>query len=161
MISKLLSTLAIASGISLAANFTGMTPAASAQVPHHHQVMEADGFTLWNSGERSGIAFNVWTRPAALGGGYYYFLWEGRYTDVADTSNPEVVVFFEGNVVQLKAEFLVDCYAENIAYQRECQNPEQKPTHYRYQGTCIFPWQYYASQMRCGSSAKIPSPGIF
>ncbi|NJM99838.1 MAG: hypothetical protein HC800_24295 [Phormidesmis sp. RL_2_1] len=117
-----------------------MTAPTSAQEADYQQAMRADNFSLWNSGEMSGIAFDVWRRPAASGGGFYYFLWQGQYGRVADTGDPEVVVFFDSNIAQLKSELLTDCY-NAPATSTTCLNPESKPAHYRYDRPCAFPWQ--------------------
>lgn len=159
MYSKLLCKAALASSIGVVSLFSASTfTSTSAQESDYRQVMRADSFSLWNSGEMSGIAFDVWRRPAASGGGYYYFLWKGQYARVADKGDPKVVVFFDSNTAQLKSEFLVDCY--NGAGSA-CLNPETKPTHYRYEGLCIFPWQMTAAGRLCGSAADILRLGMF
>ena len=157
MFSKLLPTAALAGSLGLVSLATTAVPV-FAQEASHQQIMRADGFSLWNSGEMSGIAFDVWRRPAAAGGGYYYFLWQGQYGRVADKGDPEVVVFFDSNMAQLKSEFLTDCYN---ASGNTCLNPDSKPTHYRFDGPCIFPWQTASDGSSCGDRAAIARPGIF
>lgn len=110
MFSKLLPMATLAGSLGLVSLATALSNPASAQEAYYQQVMQADNFSLWNSGEMSGIAFDVWRRPAASGGGYYYFLWQGQHGRVTDTGDPEVVVFFDSNMAQLKSEFLTDCY---------------------------------------------------
>ncbi len=172
MFNKFLPAVTLATSLGCCALATTLTAAAStqsaspqtllAQAAPYQQTMAADNFSLWNSGEMSGIAFDIWRRPAAVGGGYYYFLWKGQYASVPDKGNPEVVVFFEGNIAQLKSAFLVDCYNASDSYSPgSCLNPESKPAHYRYQIPCIFPWQVDYSERSCGVNAAIPSPGIF
>lgn len=160
MFSKLLPKAALVSSIGFISLFTALTSSASAQEPYYQQIMRSDNFSLWNSGEMSGIAFDVWRRPAASGGGYYYFLWKGQYASVADKGDPEVVVFFDSNTAQLKSAFLVDCYNAPSS-SMSCLNPETKPAHYRYAGFCTFPWQTTASGSACGNTAAIPRPGAF
>lgn len=160
MLNKIVSALAIAGGISLLSATTALTPSSTAQEALDYQaVMKSDKFTLWNSGETQNVAFNVWKRPARAGGGFYYFLWKGPYAKVADRGNPEVVVFFDSNVVQANSEFLVDCY-DNGRPGLSCVNPDNKPVHYRYQGSCIFPWQRTSSGSLC-SISDIDRPGQF
>lgn len=102
MFKKTIRALAIASSISLISlNF-----AASAQSNDYRQYMEADDFSLWNSGESQGVAFNVWKRKGKSGGGFYYFLWKSPYAAVEDRGDPDVVVFFDSNIAQLNSEFL-------------------------------------------------------
>lgn len=158
MLRRLLSALAIASSVSTVILSTSLV--ASAQEPRHYQAMEADSFSLWKTGEMSGIAFDIWRRPAALGGGYYYFLWQGQYANVVDTADPEVVVFFEGNIAQLKSAFLVDCH-EAPDSDTFCLNPDRKPAHYRHVGPCAFPWQRATDGSVCGDRAAIVRPGGF
>lgn len=153
--------MATAVGIGVLSLTTGITPAASAQAdPPHYQAMEADDFSLWKTGERSGIAFDVWRRSAASGGGYYYFLWKGQYANVVNTGDPEVVVFFEGNIAQLKSAYLTDCY-EAPAGSNSCLEPDKKPSHYRYAGPCAFSWQTASDGSTCGSRAAIRRHGGF
>ncbi len=156
MFKKTVRALATASGISLIA----LTSVASAQGNEYRQYMEADDFSLWNSGESQGVAFNVWRRKGKSGGGFYYFLWKSPYAAVADRGDPEVVVFFDSNIAQLNSDFLVDCYQDG-AYDSACQKPKTKPPHYRYTGSCIFPWQTATDGFSCGESATILRPGIF
>lgn len=161
MLRKLISTSATAVGIGVLSLATAIAPAASAQEePPHYQAMEADSFSLWKTGERSGIAFDVWRRSASAGGGYYYFLWKGQYANVVDTGDPEVVVFFEGNIAQLKSAYLTDCYEAPIGSQT-CLEPDKKPIHYRHAGTCAFPWQAALDGSICGERAAIRRPGGF
>lgn len=160
MLRKLLSKAALVSSIGFISLSATLTSSASAQESYYQQVMRSDNFSLWNSGEMSGIAFDVWRRPAASGGGYYYFLWKGQYASVADKGDPEVVVFFDSNTAQLKSAFLVDCYNASGS-SMSCLNPETKPVHYRYAGFCIFPWQTTASGSVCGNIAAISRPGAF
>lgn len=159
MINRLLSRISLAGGLGLIALSPLLTPAALAQNTPHEQAMAADDFTLWNDGEMNGIAFDVWTRSAASGGGFYYFLWEGNYENIADHGSPEVVVFFESNIAQVNTNLLTDCFRDG-SYSDTCWKPERKPTHYRYTGQCIFPWQT-AYGSTCGSAASIPRPGAF
>ena len=93
----------------------------------------AQGFSLWTSGERSGIAFDLWTRPAQDGGGFYYLLWAGTHANVADRSQPEVAVYFDSNVATVNGAWLVDCYNE-ASPSSQCLNPERKPEHMRQRG---------------------------
>ena len=158
--SKAISALTAVSTIGLLTLASILTSSASAQEPYHYQAMAADDFFLWKTGERGGIAFDVWRRSAASGGGYYYFLWEGQYADVEDTGSPEVVVFFEGNIAQLKQAFLTDCY-HAPASSNTCLEPDKKPVHYRYDGSCVFPWQPMIGGSLCGNRAAIASPGGF
>ncbi|MGB3291648.1 MAG: hypothetical protein WBB01_01510 [Phormidesmis sp.] len=160
MFGKLLPTATLAGTIGLVSLTTALTAPASAQEVDYQQVMRADNFSLWNSGEMSGIAFDVWRRPAASGGGFYYFLWQGQYGRVADTGDPEVVVFFDSNMAQLKSEFLTDCYNAPTSSDT-CLNPDRKPAHYRFDGPCIFPWQTAANGTSCGGRAAISRPGSF
>lgn len=160
MFGKFFLAAAFVGSIGLASLPTVLTLSASAQESYYQQIMRSDNFSLWNSGEMSGIAFDVWRRPAASGGGYYYFLWKGQYASVADKGDPEVVVFFDSNTAQLKSAFLVDCY-NAPGSSMTCLNPETKPVHYRYAGFCIFPWQTTASGSACRNTAAIPRPGAF
>ena len=160
MFSKLLSVAALTGSLGLLSLATAVTDPASAQETDYQQAMQADNFSLWNTGEMSGIAFDVWRRPAASGGGFYYFLWQGQHGRVTDTGDPEVVVFFDSNLAQLKSEFLTDCYSASTTSDF-CLNPDRKPAHYRFEGPCIFPWQTAADGSSCGDRAAIARPGIF
>ena len=159
MLRRLLATSALATTLGLSSLLPALTPAADAQEPRHHALMEADGFSLWNHGERSGVAFDVWTRPAREGGGFYYFLWQGQYAAVTDTAEPEVVVFFDSNIATVNGNWLVDCL--NNGSSDWCQKPEDKPAHARFTGPCIFPWQFAIDGSSCGQRAAIPSPGSY
>lgn len=160
MFRKVLSASALATALGFSSLLPSLTPAASAQAPRHHASMEADGFSLWNSGERSGVAFDVWTRPAREGGGFYYFLWQGQYSSIADTAEPEVAVFFYSNIAKVDGSWLVDCI-DNGSASSQCQNPNSKPSHMRFTGSCIFPWQYAIDGSVCGGRAAITRPGSF
>jgi hypothetical protein len=161
MLNKLIPALAMAGNVGLLSLTTLLSPSAFAQAePDYQQAMEADRFTLWNSGESQNVAFNVWRRPARAGGGFYYFMWEGPYANVIDRGDPEVVVFFDSNITQLNSEFLVECYDE-LGSGELCAKHESKPVHYRYTGSCIFPWQLTSIGRACGTSAQIASPGQF
>ena len=138
---------------------TAVLPA-SAQNLVHEQAMEADGFSLWNSGERGGVAFDVYNRSASAGGGYYYFLWSGNYGAVADHSDPEVVVFFQSNIARVTEPMLTDCYNAN-QNDDQCLEPDRKPTHFRHVGPCAFPWQTAIDGSTCGGRAAIARPGGF
>ena len=111
-----------------------------------------------NIGGSSGVAFDVWTRPARAGG-FYYFLWQGQYAAIPETAEPEVVVFFDSNIAQVKGNWLVDCL--NGGSSDGCRNPEDKPAHARFTGSCIFPWQVAIDGFSCGQRAAIPSPGSY
>ena len=160
MFRKLLPTAALAGSLGLVSLASALIAPALAQEAYYQQVMRADNFSLWNSGEMSGIAFDVWRRPAASGGGFYYFLWQGQYGRVADKGDPEVVVFFDSNMAQLKSEFLTDCY-NAPSTSNTCLNPDRKPVHYRFDGPCTFPWQTAADGSSCGGRAALSRPGIF
>ena len=159
MLRKLLATSVLATTLGLASLLPALTPTADAQAPRHHALMEADSFSLWSYGERSGVAFDVWTRPARAGGGFYYFLWQGQYAAIPETAEPEVVVFFDSNIAQVKGNWLVDCL--NGGSSDGCRNPEDKPAHARFTGSCIFPWQVAIDGFSCGQRAAIPSPGSY
>ena len=161
MFCKAFSALAIASSIGFFSLATAIAPSAVAQSLDYRQTMENDDFSLWNSGESQGVAFNVWRRKGKSGGGYYYFLWAAPYASVEDRGDPEVVVFFDSNIARLDSEYLVDCYKEGSYAQQQCDEPEQKPTHYRYAGPCIFPWQVAADGSICGGRSAIARPGQF
>jgi hypothetical protein len=60
-------------------------------------------------------------------------MWQAPYAAVEDRGEPEVVVFFDSNLVQLNSQFLVDCY-QDATYSNTCIDPETKPTHYRWTG---------------------------
>lgn len=94
------------------------------------------GFTLWNDGEMSGVAFKVWTRPARQGGGFYYFLWGGHYANITDHARPEVAVYFDSNIATVNGSWLVDCY-NNASSRSLCANAEGKPDHVRRSGGSI------------------------
>ncbi len=160
MLRRLLSTSACATVLGLLSLLPTVTPAVIAKEARHHAQMEADGFSLWNFGERSGVAFDVWTRPAREGGGFYYFLWQGQYAAIADTAEPEVAAFFYSNIAQVNGSWLVDCL-DNGSTSPQCQNPGGKPSHMRFTGPCIFPWQFAIDGSSCGGRAAITRPGNF
>lgn len=161
MLDRISFALLATAGTGFLSLVTALTfPAAAQAGMDYRQAMAADRFTLWNSGESQNVAFNVWKRQARAGGGFYYFMWEGQYANVADRGNPEVVVFFDSNITQLNSEFLVDCYWAG-SYSPTCLEPQSKPVHYRYEGSCIFPWQYALNGSICGNRAAIASPGVF
>jgi hypothetical protein len=166
MLNRMISALAIAGGIGVIGFTTALSPSALAQSAsvqtqaNYRQAMEADRFTLWNSGESQNVAFNVWKRPARAGGGFYYFMWEAPYASVVDRGDPEVVVFFDSNITQLNSEFLVECYNQGSAGS-SCLKLESKPVHYRYTGSCIFPWQIASDGTACATDAQIARPGQF
>lgn len=160
MFRQLLSASALATALGLTSLLPTLTPAATAQAPRHHAQMEADGFSLWSSGERSGVAFDVWTRPAREGGGFYYFLWQGQYSSVPDTAEPEVAVFFYSNIAKVDGSWLVNCLSNNSTGS-QCQNSGSKPSHVRVTGPCIFPWQFAIDGSSCGGRAAITRPGNF
>lgn len=114
--------------------------------------MEAAGFTLWNDGEMNGVAFDVWTRPAREGGGFYYFLWGGQYANIVDYGSPEVMVYFDSNIAQVNGAWMRDCY-DNASYGDQCQNAGGKPAHIRHAGPCALPWQIAADGSLCGDRA--------
>lgn len=161
MFKKPLPVLILASSLSLLSLATTIVPSATAQTTDYIEVMEDDDFSLWNSGESRGVAFNVWKRKAKSGGGYYYFMWEAPYAGVEDRGNPEVVVFFDSNIARLDSEYLVDCYKDGDTYAQQCDEPESKPVHYRYAGPCIFPWQVAIDGSSCGGRSAIAYPGQF
>lgn len=100
---------------------------------------EAEGFSLWTSGERSGIAFDLWIRPARQGGGFYYFLWEGSHANVTDRTRPEVAISFDSNAATVNGAWLVDCY-NDASYSSQCLDPGSKPTHVRQRGSIPAPF---------------------
>ena len=158
MLRKTISALTVASGIGLLSLMAIFTPSSSAQSINYEQAMENDSFSLWNSGESQGVAFNVWQRKGKAGGGYYYFLWKAPYAVVEDRGDPEVVVFFDSNIAQLNSEYLTDCYQDG-SYNSTCLNEETKPPHYRYAEPCIFAWQTAADGSICGRRSAIVQPG--
>lgn len=160
MLKKAIAALALTSGIGALSFASPFSAAVSAQSNDYRKIMEEDSFSLWNSGESQGVAFNVWKRKGKAGGGFYYFLWKAPYAKVADRGDPEVVVFFDSNIAQLNSEYLVDCY-QNGDSGSVCEKPDKKPVHYRYSGTCIFPWQVMADGNACGKQAAIARPGQF
>ncbi|PZO13570.1 MAG: hypothetical protein DCF25_15965 [Leptolyngbya foveolarum] len=160
MLFKMLSAVAVTSGIGLLSLASSIMPSAIAQTTDYREVMENDDFSLWNSGESRGVAFNVWSRKGKAGGGYYYFMWKAPYASVEDRGDPEVVVFFDSNITRLDSEYLVDCYNDG-SYGQLCEEPEKKPAHYRYAGPCIFFWQVAADGSMCGERSAIAWPGQF
>lgn len=156
----MLSAVAVTSGIGLLSLASSIMPSAIAQTTDYREVMENDDFSLWNSGESRGVAFNVWSRKGKAGGGYYYFMWKAPYASVEDRGDPEVVVFFDSNITRLDSEYLVDCYNDG-SYGQLCEEPEKKPAHYRYAGPCIFFWQVAADGSMCGERSAIAWPGQF
>ena len=130
MLKKVLKTVAMAAGIGISVAASPFSPAQASP--------EAQGFSLWTSGERSGIAFDLWTRPAREGGGFYYLLWEGTHANVTDRSQPEVAVFFDSNIATVNGDWLVDCY-NNGSYGSECLDPSRKPNHVRQRGSIPAP----------------------
>ena len=154
MLNRILAALIITSGFSLSAVIHSSIPPAAANDKPHLQAMEAAGYTLWNDGEITGVAFDVWTRTARQGGGFYYFLWEGHYADITDYGSPEVVVSFNSNIAQVNGVMIEDCFADG-GYGTECLNPENKPEHFRHVGSCAFSWQTAVDGSVCGSRAAM------
>ncbi|MGC1527397.1 MAG: hypothetical protein WA783_15225 [Phormidesmis sp.] len=137
MLKRVLKTIAVSTSTGVLAVASFLTPA-TASLEAHQTQMEANGFSLWNDGEISGVAFDVWTRPARLGGGFYYFLWAGHYANISDHAQPEVAVFFDSNVATVNGAWLVDCY-NYASYDPECLNSAQKPAHVRQLGSIPAP----------------------
>ncbi|MGD1867584.1 MAG: hypothetical protein ACFB0D_23790 [Phormidesmis sp.] len=129
MFNRFLKTTAVSLSLGVLTVASAFSPAIAA--PKENSASDGPaGFTLWNDGEMSGIAFDVWTRPARDGGGFYYFLWAGEYADITNHARPEVAVFFDSNIATVNGAWLTDCYAD-ASYRTECQNAAQKPSHVR------------------------------
>ena len=137
MLKHVLRTVTLSTSLSVLALSSLLSPALAATKENQGGSGPA-GFSLWNDGEMSGIAFDVWTRPARDGGGFYYFLWAGAYAGITDHAQPEVAVFFDSNIATVNGAWLVDCYG-NASYSPECLNAERKPNHVRSLGSIPAP----------------------